>query len=274
MKKLFLALGIVFSLCFMPCFTQVSLAKEKIEVQTPDDGVYIFKINTKKYGNKIKPYITHILKTPKKVYDDNCFELVVNGGFFDVQNAKSVSYVIIDKELKTKVESHKELVENLKKENRLEKVLSRSEFRILENKKNNKLKFDIAYHTDSPPKDYIIKHSLQAGPMLYPCMDLVNEGFVIYDENGNIKLQSVDILKRRERTALALKGKYLYIILFTKDYKVDANEMRDYIKEKIKPDKAMALDGGLSTAINYKDISIGSLGKYQRRVKSFLIIEK
>ena len=36
----------------------------------------------------------------------------------------------------------------------------------------------------------------------------------------------------------------------------------------------MALDGGISTAINYKDISIGSIGKYQRKVKSFLIIER
>ena len=43
---------------------------------------------------------------------------------------------------------------------------------------------------------------------------------------------------------------------------------------RIKLDKALAFDGGLSTAINYKNISIGSLGKYQRRVKSFLIIER
>ena len=68
--------------------------------------------------------------------------------------------------------------------------------------------------------------------MLAPKMDLVSEGFVVY-EGSNIKQQSVDILKRRERTALGLRGKWLYIVLFTKDHKVDANEMRDYMRKKL-----------------------------------------
>ena len=82
------------------------------------------------------------------------------------------------------------------------------------------------------------------------------------------------ILKRRERTLIGLKGNNLYIVLFTKDHKVDANELKQYAKDTLKLKKAMALDGGLSTAINYKDMNIGSLGKYQRRVKSFLVIER
>ena len=120
------------------------------------------------------------------------------------------------------IEDNFALVEKLKQEDRYEKVLSRAELRILE--KNNKLKFDIAYHNAPVKKGYKIKHSLQAGPMLYPAMDLVQEGFVQY-ENDVVKSQSVDILKRRERTAIGLKGKYLYIVIFTKDYKVDAHEM-------------------------------------------------
>ena len=160
----------------------------------------------------------------------------------------------------------------LKEENRKEKVLSRGELRILENKKH-KLKFDIAFHDAPIKKDYTIKHALQAGPMLKPTMDLAKEGFVVI-EDDIVKSQSVDILKRRERTALGLKGKYLYIILFTKERKVDAHEMFEYIDKNLKLKKAMALDGGLSTAINYKNISIGSLGRYQRKVKSFLIIER
>ena len=76
-------------------FAPIANAKEKIEVSTPDFGVYIFKINTKKYGDKIKPYVTSRLTTPQKLFDDNCFDLVVNGGFFDTRNGKSVSYVVI-----------------------------------------------------------------------------------------------------------------------------------------------------------------------------------
>lgn len=253
-------------------FMPLAQAKDKVKVINDTPGVWVFKINTKKYGNKIKPFVTKRLETTTKVYEDNCFDLVVNGGFFDLRSGASVSYVTIDNELKSDVEENTRLVKNLKNQDRLDKVLSRTEFRILENKKH-KLKFDIARHTDKTPKGYAIKHALQAGPMLYPSMDLVEEGFVVYDKDV-VKHQSVDILKRRERTALGLKGKYLYIVLFTKDYKVDANEMRDYLKEELKIKKAMALDGGWSTSLNYKNISIGSLGRGQRKVKSFIVIER
>lgn len=62
-------------------FASPVFAKEKIELIDDNSGVYVFKIDTKKYGNKIKPYIVDNLETPKKVYNDCCFELVVNGGF-------------------------------------------------------------------------------------------------------------------------------------------------------------------------------------------------
>lgn len=265
MKKLILFLFII-------CLTLPALAADKVQVNNDDFGVWVFKINLKKYGKKIKPFYTDKLTTPKKVYDDNCFDLVVNGGFFDVQNGKSVSYVTIDGAEVLDPNSHVVLIENLKKQDRLDKVLSRAEFRILENRRG-KLKFDIARHNDPIEKKYHIKHSLQAGPEIYPCIDLEGEGFIRIENDIAYDL-GVDILKRRERTALALKGKYLYIVIFTRDHKVDAKEMREYLINNLKVEKAMALDGGLSTAINYKDISIGSLGKYQRRVKSFLVIER
>ena len=264
-KILFIILSLILSLT-------PTLAKDKFQVINDTAGIHIFKINTKKYGKKIKPYMTKKLTTPQRVYEDNCFDLVVNGGFFDVKNGKSVSYVTIDNEMVADVEENIKLMKELKAQNRLENVLSRAEFRILENKRH-KLKFDIAMHNDPIQKGYKIKHALQAGPMLLPTMDLVQEGFVI-KEDDIVKSQSVDILKRRERTAIGLKGKYLYIVLFTKDHKVDAHEMKKYMEETLKLKKSMAFDGGLSTAINYKNISIGSLGKYQRRVKSFLVVER
>ena len=42
----------------------------------------------------------------------------------------------------------------------------------------------------------------------------------------------------------------------------------------MKFDKAMALDGGASTSVNYRDVEIYSNTGLQRRVKSFLIVEK
>ena len=248
MKKNIFLILILFLMIFTPVF-----AEDKITLANDDLGVYVFKINTKKYGQKIKPVVTPKLMTPEKLYDDGCFDLVVNGGFFDVVNGKSVSYVTVDGELVADVEEHKELTETLKKEQRLDKVLNRAELRILEND-NNKLKLDIAYHNDPIQKGYKIKHALQAGPMLLPEMDLVKEGFVVFD-GDMVKFQSADILKRRARTAVGLRGKYLYIVIFTKDYKVDANEMKEYMQEKLKLKKIMAFDGGLSTSVNYKDLT-------------------
>ena len=253
--------------CILPVYAQ-----EKIDVINDEVGIWIFKINTKKYGAKIKPYISKNLATPQKIYDDNSFDLVVNGGFYDVKNGKTVSYVIIDGVMEGDLDLHTDLTESLKKEGRYDKVASRAELRILENKRH-KLKFDIKRHTDPVKKGWKIKHSLQAGPMFYPTMDLVGEGFVVYEDDV-VKSQSADILKRRERTVICLKGKYLYIVIFTKDHKVDIIELKKFMEEKLKIDKAMAFDGGISTAINSKNISIGSIGKYQRKVKSFLVIER
>lgn len=253
-------------------FCSNAFAKEEIEFQNPQAGVYIFKINTKKYGDKIKPYMSTKLKTPRKIYKDNCVHLVVNGGFFDMENGKSVSYVVINNEEVSEINKNITFLEQIKSENRLENVLNRGELRILENKRG-KLKFDIAFHNDPVKKGYKIKHSLQAGPIMLPTMDLVQEGFVKYEE-GMVKFQSADVLKRRERTAIGLKGKYLYIILFTKEHKADINELKNYIQKELKIKRALAFDGGLSTAFNYKNLSVGSVGKYQRRVKSFLIIER
>lgn len=269
MKKII----IIFLLTIFCILDSASFASEKIKMTNKQPGIYVFKINTKKYGNKIKPYMTPFLTTPQKVYEDNCFDLVVNAGFFDVKTGKSVSYVTIDEKMVADVENNKNLIQSLKKEGRLEGVLNRGEFRIMENKRH-KLKFDIAFHDVPCPTGYKIKHALQSGPIVYPNMDLVKEGFVIYDENHKVKFQSADILKRRERTAIALRGKNLYIVVFTKEHKVDANELAEYMKKTIKAKKSLAFDGGLSTAINYKDVSIGSLGKRQRRVKSFLVIER
>ena len=198
--------------------------------------------------------------------------MVVNGGFFDTKTQRSVSYLTIDGEVVADVENNVSLMEQLKEQDRKDKVLSRTEFRILENKRH-KLKFDIARHNAPVRRGYKIKHSLQAGPMLYPQMNLVDEGFVI-KKDDKVIFQGADVLKRRERTAIGLKGKYLYIVLFTKEHKLDVNEMRDYLLDNLKLKKIMAFDGGVSTALNYKNISIGSMGKYQRRVKSFLVVER
>lgn len=247
-------------------------ASDGISMEHTTPGVYIFKLNTKKIGNKIKPYVADKLTTASDIYkNNNNFALVLNGGFFDVLTGDAVSYVTIDGNVVETPFSNMKLIQNAGRTNRLEGILNRAEFRIFENN-HGKLSFDIDNHFATVPEGKTIKHSIQGGPLIYPVMNLEKESFVIM-ENNKVKFQAADVLKRRERTVLALKNEILYFIIFTNQNKVSVTEIRDFC-QKMKFDKAMALDGGASTSVNYKDLEIFSSFGSQRRVKSFLIVEK
>ncbi len=274
MKKIFL---IIFTIAFlaaqnlsMCAFSKNAADEISVEHNTP--GVYIFKLNTKKIGDKIKPYVADKLTTASDIYkNNNNFALVLNGGFFDILTGDAVSYVTIDGNVVETPFSNMKLIQNAGKTNRLEGILNRAEFRILENNRGN-LSFDIDNHFATVPEGKTIKHSIQGGPLIYPVMNLEKESFVIM-ENNKVKFQAADVLKRRERTVLALKNELLYFIIFTNQHKVSMTEIREFCK-KMKFDKAMALDGGASTSVNFKDIEIYSSLGSQRRVKSFLVVEK
>lgn len=246
--------------------------EDEISMIHDTEGIYIFKLNTKKIGDKVKPYVADKLTTASDIYKNNDnFALVLNGGFFDILTGDAVSYVTIDGKVAETPFSNMKLIQNAGKANRLEGILNRAEFRILENDRGN-LSFDIDNHFATVPEGKTIKHSIQGGPMIYPVMNLEKESFVVM-ENNKVKLQAADVLKRRERTVLALKSEILYFIIFTNQNKVSMAEIRDFCK-KMKFDKAMALDGGASTSVNFKDTEIFSSFGSQRRVKSFLVVEK
>lgn len=236
---------------------------------------YIFKIDTKKLGVRIKPYIVEEgLLTTREVFKQNDFKFVVNGGFFDPQSEKSVSYVVIDKVQKASPFDSIDLIKKLNDEKRVEKVINRAEFRVYEhNLIDNRLKFDISNHFDKAPENYHIKHVLGGGPMLYPSFNLEEEGFVAYDENYKPIYQSASVLKKRPRTILALKKDDLFVIIFTQFAPTTLSEAVEKLK-KYKFDKIMALDGGPSTSLNFEDLEISSSNNDQRKVKSFLVIQK
>ncbi len=270
-KKIFLLLT------FLLFFLSPSFAfGGDIEV-IKDGGIFIFKVPLKVYGNKIKPYVTEDLTTVSDVYKNNKnFKLVVNGGYFDIKTGAPASNVIIDGVQAENIFDNLPLIQSLQETGRLEKVLNRSELRILENPKN-KLSFDIVNHFFIPDENNVIKHSIQAGPMLLPELRLEEESFVRYNGGKSIQLAG-DVLKRRERTVIGLKNGLfgnddLYIIIFTVNNRVTLLEAADYCR-KLKLDKALSMDGGASTSINYGDYQIYSNKGAERRVKSFLVVEQ
>lgn len=270
MKKI-----IISTFIFLLVSTGAAFAKKAddgIEMEHSTPGIYIFKMDTKKIGNKIKPYVAEKLTTVSNVYKSNeNYTLVANGGFFDIVTGDAVSYVTINGNVVETPFSNMKLIQNAGRTNRLEAILNRAEFRILQDEKG-RLSFDIDNHFAPVEDGKIIKHSLQGGPFIYPSMNLEKESF-IKKENNRITMQSADVLKRRERTVLGLKNEILYLIIFTNQNKVTMGEIKEFCK-KMKFDKAMALDGGASTSVNYRDVEIYSNTGLQRRVKSFLVVEK
>lgn len=268
LKKIFLIFT-VFFIC------TAAYAAERIKADYNKKGqFYIYKIDLKELGPRIRPYIVKDgLKTAREVFKENDFDFVINGGFFDPVSAKSVSYVTINQKLEGSPFESMEMIENLNREGRIDNVLNRSEFRIYRHATIGLLKFDITKHFDPVPEGYDILHSLGGGPMLCPSFNLEEEGFVKYDETQKPVLQAAHVLKKRARTILALKKDYLYVIIFSNFAPVTMSEVNQKLK-KYRFEKIMALDGGPSTSLNWEDFEIASSNNDQRKVKSFLIIQK
>ncbi len=266
---------IFYLLCLILFFISPSFASD-IEVIKDGVGIYIIKVPLDKYQDKIKPYVSDELITSSDLYNnkDLNFKLVINGGYFDTITGLAVSNVVINKKEVQNLYDNTSLIKSLDETKRIQKVLDRSELRILS--KGKKLVFDIAPHTDKIKEGYELIHSIQGGPMILPDLRMEEESFIAFKDNKSYSL-AADVLKRRERTVVGLKeglfGDYFYIIIFTKYAKMALNEVRDYCI-KLGLTKALNMDGGASTSLNYEGIEVYSSGVDEgRKVKSFIVIE-
>ncbi len=266
MKKLF------YALCALLIFSTQAFALDGMEYIHKEEGVHIYKIDTKKLGGKIKPYVADELTTAKSLYETGNYSLVINGGFFDRETGGEISFVMIDGKLINSPFNNNKTMTAIKKTGRFKEVINRSELRIFQ-PEYNKFIFRIAPHFMPDADKIFLKHSLQAGPMIYPKYMASEEGFVQKDNDGQVTLDSCDMTKRRTRTMVAIKGKYLYIIAFSMSKKMTGEELHQFAKNK-KFKQALALDGGGSTSLIADDVEIISEGAEGRKVKSFLVIER
>lgn len=257
--------------------------REPVRFDHVDTGLFMLKVNTKRLNGEIKPYITDKLMTADEIYSSIPVKAVINGGFFDMKTGLPISYVTLDGKIIDDPSFNPLFMKNIEGKDFKDSILNRTEFRVLECREG--IKYDIA-RRNAPLPDYCkIKHSLQGGPMILPAMDLEGEYFTTTKE-GKIVRQSCDILKRRARTLIGIRGNNVYFVFFTNRNPKAVNEIRDYCKKK-RFEKAMLLDGGGSTSLSMQDVSIGSttldamktpntdnLGNLQRPVRTFLIIEE
>ena len=244
--------------------------KEPVCIREPEKGLYIIKINTKQYS--VKPYIIEEgFETSENVFNNNKFELVVNGGYFDFKNKKTVSFVMKDGKVILDPQQNEHLSDNPSIKDYVDLIYNRGELRRLDC--NGEIKYDILKHYDVVKEGCKITDSLQAGPILYPENKSDEEFFTKKDENGNLTRNAIQGNYKKPRTAVAIKNNNIYFIIATREYPMTLDEIAQ-LGKKHNFDKILNLDGGGSTSFTNKEYNIKSEANgTQRRVKSFLVVE-
>ena len=266
MKKIFVYLFLGLMLC------GCSANSVPIDVNY-NDGIYHITVDKSKIKKKIKVYASQSLVTNEEIHKRSGAELTVNAGFFDPSNGKTISYVVSDRHTLEDPMLNENLFANPKLRQNMQKILNRTEFRILEC--NDKYSFDIVPH--NTPVDFMcsIVESVQGGPLILPDLRLEEEYF-IEKKDGKIVRESCSVLHKVARTILGIKDGNLHILIITDEHPMDMYEVQELCKN-LGLEKAMGLDGGSSTSMDYKNlyhvISIKGDGA-GRKLKSFITVYK
>jgi exopolysaccharide biosynthesis protein len=268
MKKIYLIVAVFLSLILF-CVNSYAAAPYRI-VQDPK-GIYVVEVTSTKAKFKLEPYVSDSLETNEAVYNKLLPKFVVNAGFFDPKNKKTVSYVVVDGKVVLDPKNNESLMKNKALSPYMSKILNRSEFRILKNEKG-KIVYDITPHDEKIPEGLTLVHSIQAGPMLIPDLRLEEEFFILV-RDGKIVSESASSLHKYARTAIGIKNNKVYLFIVTNDAPMNLKELSE-LTQNWGMEKAMAFDGGGSTSFDSKELHIISeKDNSARKLKSFLVFK-
>jgi hypothetical protein len=246
----------------------------------------VLDLNDKQFA--IKPFFSKETSSVSNVVKEQKALAGINGGFFNLSDGESTSYVVIDGKNQCNPKTNKALVENPNLAPYLETILNRSEFRILEDN-TGKLKAVIAAHKDSIPENWTLVHSLQAGPRLLPKITDEEEAFVRKTPDGKI-FDSIGSQKRAARTAIGITRNGHVLLLTVANKKQENFSSGASLDEMAKMlhnlgcNQAINCDGGTSTTMviaqgDTRDQANHNCHKVvssepEKLVKSGIIIEK
>lgn len=267
MKKLLILLISVISLCPITFAAPIDI--------TYNDGIYHIILKGESIKKKIKFFSSESLITNREAHIKARSKLTVNAGFFDPSNQKTISYVVADRVTVEDPLFNENLTTNPLLRRNLDKIINRTEFRIIECDSDRRLYYEITPHKSSVEFGCVIRTSAQGGPLIYPELRMEEEFFIMKNESGEVVRESASVLHKVARTIIGIKGTdEAHILIFTDKHPADLYEVQAYVK-KLGLDRAMAFDGGSSTSMNYLDkyeviSTIGDGGG--RSLKSFLVI--
>lgn len=204
----------------------------------------------------------------------------INGGFFDPNNQKTTSYVMLNGELVADPRINQGLVNNPKLAPYMNKILNRSEFRRYQC--NSQTRYDIVLQSEPIPPGCQLIDALGAGPMLLPEDKSFEEGFINYANNEVIR-DALGSTRPNARSAVGItpEGKVILamaaqISKYPADSGISLPDLANFLKT-LGVEKAMNLDGGSSSSLHYQGTTIyGKVDRegnvVQRPIKSVLMV--
>ena len=238
-----------------------------------NDGIYHIVLKGDKVKKKVRVYASPNLVTNEEVHKQSGALLTINAGYFDPQNSKTVSYVTMGSQTVEDPMFNENLYSNALLRKNLSKILNRTEFRVVEC--DNKYKYEIVPHKSPVDFACTVMEAVQGGPLILPKLQLEEEFFVV--KNGDkVVRESSSVLHKVARTILGIKDGDLHILIITDEHPMDMYQVQALCK-LLGFERAMALDGGSSTSMNYKDkysvVSTKGDGA-GRMLKSFIMVYK
>ena len=299
LRKLFLAPGLAFSLS--QCAAQPVL--EPVPVQPiplsqvqptlaienwPNDDDVIARVHivTIPPNYPVEVAVGDGLKTVEDFATETQALAVLNGGFFDPNNAQTTSFVTVNGTLAADPRNNARLIDNPDLAIYIEQILNRSEFRRYDCVEG--IRHDITVHNAAIPHDCTLHSALGAGPQLLPNDTSQTEGFTDY-VNGTLTRDAIGSQQQNARSAIGIKedGTLLWVMVAQPDPTggMTLAELAEFMAT-MNAQKVLNLDGGSSSSLqilwsdnNELDRTYyGRLDqngqKIQRPVKSVLFIPK
>lgn len=201
---------------------------------------------------RLRPFLAEKTAPTSTLGKQQMASAAINGGFFNLTNGQSASYVVMDGVTVADPRTNKALIENPKLGPFLEQIFNRSELRMLEKKKGETF-LQIAAHNDPLPTGSKIIDSLQAGPQLLPSLRSEEEAFLRKQADGTYA-DSIGCKKPAARSAVGLTPDG-YAILVAINGKGQDPESSGLTLEELAAlmrsfgcREALNLDGGSSTS--------------------------
>ncbi len=229
--------------------------------------VHCLNVDTKSKSLKITPYLSEKVKEPSLSIFDSDAIFIVNGGFFNLSDGDSTSYVVIDGKQMCEPKENKALIENPKLKPFLPQIFDRSEIRFLKSRKNESI-IEIVKHSSPVQKGMTLESALQGGPQILPKMTSEEEAFIRKDDKGKMQ-DAIGTKRKAARTAVGITPDGKLIILCAeggkkKDF-AEGLTLDDLtqIFQSLGCQSALNFDGGTSAAM------VVNLQKLDQKNKDF-----